>query len=50
MPSSLDDIRSYSARVVLDLRLTLPFLHGPRWTIDATVDHERERFGSSAVT
>jgi len=32
------------------IQLALPFDGTPAWAIDATLDHVRERFGSSAVT
>ena len=31
------------------IQLALPFDGTPPWVIDATLDHVRERFGSSAV-
>ena len=32
------------------IQLALPFGRAPAWAIDTTLDHVRERFGSSAVT
>jgi len=32
------------------IQLALPFDGAPAWAIDATLDHVRERFGSSVVT
>jgi len=32
------------------IQLALPFGRAPAWAFDTTLDHVRERFGSSAVT